>query len=127
MPETIHKPTNHGETKPLPTPPKKRLRVPMSLQTGVIEHISGSFTYTQAVERYGLWKVRALTEITFFGPKMQPGDTCELPGSVALVAAQYGDVEFVDSRMDEEDRVAAEAARLNIPLAAKNNPAFQRK
>jgi hypothetical protein len=81
-------------------------------------------THEKSVARYGSWEVIALVELTYRGNKIAKGDRCQLPGNVALVLANYRDVEFIDARLDEEDRHAAETARLKIPLAAKDNPAF---
>lgn len=116
---------NHGPLSPLiPASKRPAPRLPRALQTGVIELLSGFMSHEKSVARYGSWEVVALVDFAYRGNRLAKGDRCQLPGNVALVLANYREVEFIDARLDEEDKLAAEVARLKIPLAAKDNPAF---
>ncbi len=80
--------------------------------------------HERSIERYGLWEIVALNSFSYRGHHLEKGDRARIPGNVAWVLSRHRDADFVDSRMDEEDRAADEVARLAVPLAAKDNPAF---
>ena len=122
------KPTNHGTIQPTAAPLPAAPRIPRSLRKiGIIEMPGGSMNHARSVERYGLWRVRALQNCMAFGKLLLPGDTAELAGNVALTLVQTRKAEFLDPRLDDEDRVAAEVARLNVAVPARDNPAFARR
>jgi len=115
---------HHGILTPF-TPPKLTPgRIPRSLQSGVIELQSGFMDHEKSIERYGLWEIVALNPFTYRGHHLEKGDRARIPGNVAWVLSRHRDADFVDARMDAEDAAAAEVARLAVPIAAKNNPAF---
>ena len=115
---------HHGIISPFTSPKPTAGRIPRSLQSGVIELQSGWMDHERSIERYGLWEIVVLNSFSYRGHHLEKGDRAKLPGNVAWVLSRHRDADFVDARMDEEDAAAAEVARLAIPLAAKNNPAF---
>ena len=115
---------NHGTISPTRPAASAVPRIPRSLQVGVIELPSGFMNHEKSVEKYGHWEVVALADFHYLGTKIAKGDRARIPGNVAWLGTRQRDLQFVDARMDEEDAAAAEVARLAIPLAAKDNPAF---
>lgn len=115
---------NHGTITPTHRPSSASPRIPRSLQVGVIELPSGFMNHEKSVEKYGHWEVVALADFHYLGTKIAKGDRARIPGNVAWLGTRQRDLQFVDARMDAEDAAAAEVARLAIPLAAKDNPAF---
>ena len=115
---------NHGTISPTRPAAAAAPRIPRSLQVGVIELPSGWMNHERSVEKYGHWEVVALADFHYLGTKIAKGDRARIPGNVAWLGTRLRDLQFVDARMDEEDAAAAEVARLAIPLAAKDNPAF---
>ena len=115
---------NHGTISPTHRPASAAPRIPRSLQVGVIELPSGFMNHQRSVEKYGHWEVVALADFYYLGTKIAKGDRARIPGNVAWLGTRQRDLQFVDARMDEEDAAAAEVARLAVPLAARDNPAF---
>ncbi len=88
---------------------------------------TSGYGYDFSCRTYGLWTCKVLTEgINFFTDpqKFSVGDLVQLPGNEAVFAAYARHVEFVDERLDDEEKLFAEAARLQVPLPARENPAF---
>ena len=115
---------NHGTISPTRPAASAAPRIPRSLQVGVIELPSGFMNHQRSVEKYGHWEVVALADFYYLCTKIAKGDRARIPGNVAWLGTRQRDLQFVDARMDEEDAAAAEVARLAIPLAARDNPAF---
>lgn len=115
--------------KPTAPEPKRGPRIPASLRAlGMINcfgsEVSG-WGWDNSCRVYGLWECLALLDMEFWGTKVKAGEKVKLPGNVAWELALAGHIEFCDPRADREEEILREAAKLRVPLPAKDNPAFQ--
>ncbi len=114
-------------TRPVTTP-KPGPKIPRSLQGRVINVLgseTSGFGTDYAFRTYGKWRVKLLKDFRFFNVSGKVGDFMTIPGNVAAEFAQAGVLEFCDPRQAEEERVALEAERLNLPQPIRSNVAFQ--
>jgi hypothetical protein len=120
--------SNLGQLIPIKPPGRpEKPKIPRQLRTMPLEYISGSLTYQASVERYGLWEVESLEQDgEYFGHRVTLGDRFSLPGNTAVQAALCRQVRFTDARLEHEERILKEAAKLNIPIPARETPAFAR-
>jgi hypothetical protein len=115
-------PIDHGEITVRVPAAKPEPFIPHVLRLGVI--ITG-IPHAEAVEKYGLWELRAVTDFMAAGHNIEKGDTVKLPGNDAVFLVQDGRAVFVDDqRMKDEAQVFADAAKLNLPQNLRQLAAF---
>jgi len=121
---TPHKPQNHGQVQPIePTPRESRPVLPMILRGSGLTY---NLPYDQALERYGLWKVKITKNCYVHGKLLQPGDSAELTGDVVQQLVGAGMASISDPRMAEEAEIIDKAAALGLPQKIREIASFAR-
>jgi len=80
--------------------------------------------YDEALERYGLWKVKIMKNCYVHGKLLQPGDSAELTGGVVQLLVGTGRASMNDPRMAEEADIINKAAALGLPQKIREIAAF---
>jgi hypothetical protein len=116
-----HKPQHHGQIQPIEPPPRESPVLPMILRGSGLTH---NLPYDEALERYGLWKVKVEKTTYVHGKLLQPGDTAELTGDVVQQLVGAGMASINDPRMAEEIALIDKAAALGLPQKIRELAAF---
>lgn len=90
----------------------------------VLRQVSYNLPYDEALEKYGLWKVKITANCWVNGKLLQAGDTAELTGDVVQQLVGTGRASITDKRMAEEADVINKAAALGLPQKIRELAAF---
>jgi hypothetical protein len=119
---TPHKPQDHGQLEPIEPPPHKpRPVLPMLLRAN---GLTLNLPYDEALERYGLWKIKIIKNCYVRGKLLQPGDTAEVDGAVVQQLVGSGWASVDDPRMAEEADIINKAAAMGLPQKIREIAAF---
>ena|SRR2546426_17150 len=90
----------HGEVRPKEPEPIEAPVLPIVLKGSLTLNLP----HEEAVERYGLWKVKILRRCSVHGTILDPGDSADLTGDVVQMLVMRRDAVVEDKRMREEGR-----------------------
>jgi hypothetical protein len=114
---------NHGYVTVNEPPVEPRPWIPQTLARILVMEMN--IPDEVAIAKYGLWELKCIKEFRAAGQQIKVGDTLSLPGNTATFATLDRNTDFADDkRKKEEEKLLADAARLDMPENIKELAAF---
>ena len=88
--------------------------------------MSLNLPYDEALDKYGLWRVKITKTTSAHGKRLQPGDTAKLTGDVVQQLLGSGMASIDDPGISEEIAIIDKAAALGLPQKIRELAAFAR-
>ena|SRR5215831_2396625 len=107
--------TDHGEIKPTVNERKPKPYIPFPLCNLKVIDVNGD--HAALVGKYGLWAMRALRDLTYYGKIIQAQETFKATGNYAWLFVTDHAAEFLgyEKKAQEQAELLEKAKKLNLP------------